>query len=208
MVNGEAGVNVPVPEVVSKPMVKALLASTGLPKASSKATVIVVEATPVVRVCGAVVKARRLAAAGLIVSCCVADARPPAVAVSVGVPTESSVYWKLTLPTPDGIVSGESGEKEPLLDDVLRLTVTAPVAATGFPNESFRAMVIVPEAVPAVRVCGAVVNVKCVAAAGLTVSCCVAEVRLPVAAVSVGVPAVESLYWKLTVPAASGNRQG
>ena len=62
-------------------------------------TVIVPEATPAVSVCGAVVKTNWLAAAGLTVSCCVAEATPPAaVAVIVGVPAAASVYLKLAVP--------------------------------------------------------------------------------------------------------------
>ena len=43
---------------------------------------------------------------------------------------------------------------------------------------------IVPDATPAVRVCGAVVKTSWLAAAGLTVSCCAAKARLAAAAVN------------------------
>ena len=107
IVTGETGANAPFAEVVLRATVNALLASTGLPKASSSATVIVLEATPAVSVCGELVNANWLAAAGLIVSFCVAELTPATVAVMVGVPAEASVYWKLTVPAPAEIGSGE-----------------------------------------------------------------------------------------------------
>ena len=78
---------------------------------------------------------------------------------------------------PAAIVSGDAGANVPVLDVVLSATVNALLVATGLPKESSKAAVIVPEAVPAVKFCGAVVNAKRLAAAGLTVSCCVAERR-------------------------------
>ncbi len=115
------------------------------------------------------------------------------------------------MPAPAGIVSDEAGMKTPLAEVVLRLTVSGPLASTGFPKASSRATMIVPPAMPAVRVCGAVVNASWLAAAGLTVSCCVAEVRRARpgrAAVSVGVPADVSSYWKLTVLAPAARVSG
>ena len=91
IVTGDAGVNVPVAEVVFKLTVMGTPASTRLPKASSKATVIVPDATPAVKVCGTVLNTSRLASAALTVSCCVDEASPAAAAVSVGVPTIVSV---------------------------------------------------------------------------------------------------------------------
>ena len=94
---GEAGENVPALEVVVKVTVTALAASTGLPKESSNARLIVLDGTSAVSVCGVVVKTRWLAAAGTTVSCCVAPTNccPSAgltlIAVSTGVPAELSV---------------------------------------------------------------------------------------------------------------------
>ena len=47
-----------------------------------------------------------------------------------------------------------------------KLTVRVPVALTVFPKLSSRATVIIPDATPAVRFCGDVVNAKRLAAAG------------------------------------------
>ena len=44
------------------------------------------------------------------------DASDPAAAVSVGVPADVSVYWKLAVPAPAGIVSCEEGVKLPVLE--------------------------------------------------------------------------------------------
>ena len=104
-----------------------------------------------------------------------ADATPPPATVIVGVPANVSVYLKLTELAPAGIVSGDVGVNVPLLDVVLRLTVRALLVSTGLPRESSKATVIVPEATPAVKVCGAVLKARWLAAAGLTVSFCVAE---------------------------------
>ena len=204
MVKGVAGVNVPLLDVVLSVTVIALVAATRLPKASSKAAVIEADTTPAVSVCGAVVKAKRLASAALTVSCCVAEARLAAVAVSTGVPANVSEYWKLMVAAPAGIVSGDSGVNVPAMEDVLRLTVNALPASTGLPKESSRATVIVSEATPATRVCGAVVKASWLATAGFTVSCCVAEARPLAAAVIVGVPANGSVYLKLTELAPAG----
>ena len=81
----------PAPDVELRLTVRALVVSTELPKESSKATVIVPEATPAVSDWGAVVKAKWLAAAGTTVSCCVAEDRPPTAAVITGDPAELSV---------------------------------------------------------------------------------------------------------------------
>lgn len=189
IVTGDAGINVPVEEVVLSATVKGLAASTRLPRESSRATEIVPEATPAVSVCGAVVNTSWLAAAESTVSCCVAEVRLPLAAVSTGVPADVSLYWKLALLLPAGIVSGDAGANEPVRELLLRLTVTAVPEVTGLPNESSRATVIVPDVMPAVSVCGGVVKASWLAAAGSTVSCCVAEGRAPAVAVSVGVPA-------------------
>jgi hypothetical protein len=61
---------------------------------------------------------------------------------------------------------------------------------------SCRCTVIVPDAAPAVTVTAEVVNTSLLAAAGLTVSCCVADVIVlgdVLAAVMVGVPAFVSV---------------
>ena len=57
--------------------------------------------------------------------------------------------------------------------------------------------VIVPEATPAASVCANVVKTSVLGAAPTTVSVCVPDVRVPDAAVRVGVPARVSLYAKL-----------
>ena len=54
IVSGDTGANVPLAEVVPKATVTSLLASTGLPKASSRITVIGCDATPAVNVCAGV----------------------------------------------------------------------------------------------------------------------------------------------------------
>ncbi len=146
------------------------------------------------------VKTSWLAAAGLTVSFCVAEPTPLVEAVIVGVPAEVSVYWKLAVLAPAGIVSGETGVNVPFAEVVLRVTVNALPASTGLPKASSSATVIVLEATPAVSVCGELVNANWLAAAGLTVSFCVAEPTPPIVAVMVGVPAAVSVYWKLTVP--------
>ena len=90
---------------------------------------------------------------------------------------------------PAGIVSGDTGVKVPLLEVVLKLTLNALATVAGLPKASSNATVIIPEATPAVNVCDEVVNAKWLAAAAVTVSCCVADVKLPAAAAIVGVPA-------------------
>ena len=82
----------PAAEVVLSVTVVALVAATLFPKESSKAAVIVPDATPAVSVCAAVVNAKRLAAAALTLSCCEAEASPAAAAVSTGVPADVSEY--------------------------------------------------------------------------------------------------------------------
>ena len=175
IVKGGAGVNVPVLELLLRCTARAFAASTRLSKASTIATVIVPDSTPAVRVCGAVVNTSWLAAAGMTVSCCVVAGKPVTAAVMTGVPAAASVYWKLTVPAPAGIVSGDVGANVLLLDVLFRFTVTALAASIRLPNESSNARVIVPEATPAVSVCGDVVNTSWLAAAGLTVSFCVAD---------------------------------
>ncbi len=58
----------------------------------------------------------------------------------------------------------------PVAEVELRLTVTGLVALTGLPEAFSRAMVIVPESVPAVSVCGDVVKPNCVTAAKTSIS--------------------------------------
>ena len=138
-------------------------------------------------------KANWLAAAGLTVSFCVAEPTPLMVAVMVGVPAAVSVYWKFTLAAPAGIVSGDCGVKPPLPEVVLKFTARALVASIKLPKASSSAIVIVPEATPAVSICGEVVKTTWLVAAGLTVSCCMAEPTLLTVAVIVGFPAAVSV---------------
>ena len=89
----------------------------------------------------------------------------------IGDPTAVSVYWKLAVLAPAGIVIVGVGEKVPLADVVARLTVRGEAATIGLPEASSKATVIVPELTPAVKVCGAVTKPNCVAVlAALTVT--------------------------------------
>ena len=65
--SGETGVNTPSAEVVLGSTAQALDALTGLPNVSSKATVIVSEVTPAVKVCGEVVMPDCVAAASVLI---------------------------------------------------------------------------------------------------------------------------------------------
>ena len=125
---------------------------------------IVPDAIPAVSVCGAVLNTAWVAVAATTVSCCAAEDSPAAVAVIVGVPAAVSEYWKLAVLDPAGIVNDE-GVNVPLAEVELRLTVTALEALTGLPEPFSNATVIVPEVVPAVRVCGDVVKPSSVRAA-------------------------------------------
>ena len=81
-------------------------------------------------------------------------------------------------------------------DELDSVTVRAASVVFGLPYESCRCTVIVPDAAPAVTVTGEVVNTSLLAAAGVTVSCCVADVIVlgdVLAAVRVGVPAFVSV---------------
>ena len=159
IVNGDAGVNVPLAEVVLKPTLSAGQSRlTVFPNVSSSATVIVPEATPAVSVCGVVVKTSWLAAAGLTVSCCVAEARPAAAAVSVRRPRGRVLVLEADGAGARGNGQRRRGRKCALGEVVLKFTATAPLALTGFPKASSIATVIVPDATPAVSVCGPVVN--------------------------------------------------
>ena len=137
MVSGDEGANVPLLDVVLRVTVRALPASTGLPNESTNATVIVPEETPAVSVCGDVVKVKWLAAAATTVSFCVADASDPAAAVSVGVPADVSVYRKLAVAAPAGIVSGEDGVKLPVLELLDKLTVKRAARVDWVPQRIF-----------------------------------------------------------------------
>ncbi len=152
MVSGEIGTNVPPAEVEVRLTVTALPAVARLPKRSAIATVIGCEAMPATIVCGAVVKITWLAAAAVTVSCCVAEPRPAAEIVSVGVPALVSVYVKLTESAPAGTVNGDAGVNVPAEEVVVRVTVTVLAASTGSPAASSSSTVIVPDAVPAVSV--------------------------------------------------------
>jgi hypothetical protein len=146
---------------------------------------------------GVVVNISCDAAAASTVSPCVAEVNPDAAAVIVGDPATVSLYLKLALDDPSGIVtdamlavSAVSRNTPPdELDD--RLTVVEP-DVTAFPNVSRRCTVIVPDVTPAVSVCADVVNTKLLAAAAVIVSCCVADDSPDAAAVIVGVPAFVS----------------
>src|SRR6516165_97064 len=98
---------------------------------------------------------------------------------------------------PLGIVSGLAGVKVTVpLELLANVTVLAASVVLGLLKESCRCTVMVPEATPAATVTGVVVNTSLVAAAALTVSCCVAEVMTVgdvLAAVIVGVPACVSV---------------
>ena len=88
----------------------------------------------------------------------------------------------------------------PAVEVLVRLIVCPPAPATAaLPYVSSICTVIVPEATPAVSTCAAVVMRILLAAAGATVSSCVAEVRPANAAVKAGEPARVSLYVKLAV---------
>ena len=157
---------------------------------------IVSEATPATRVCGAVVKASWLATAGFTVSCCVAEARPLAAAVIVGVPANGSgIIPKLTGLPRRG--SSTAMRARTVLCRRAHAHRQALPASTGSPMASSSVRVIVLEAMPAVK--------------GLRSgsegqgrrrrhrrSPLVAEARPPAEAVIVGVPIDVSEYWKLT----------
>jgi len=149
---------------------------------------------------GCTPNAKRFAAAAVTVSCCVADVIAVGdvlAAVIVGVPAFVSAYVKLTVLDPVAIVSGPAGVNVAVPGEVLdNVTVRAASVVLGLLNGSNRCTVIVPDATPAVTVTGALVNTSLLAAAALTVSCCVAEVIVPgdvLAAVIVGVPAFVSV---------------
>ena len=79
-------------------------------------------------------------------------------------------------------------------------SVTAVAAATvdTFPKASWLCTVTALEQVPAVTVCGPVVNTRWSAAAGVTVSACVGEgLQPPTAAVTVTLPGEVPLNQKL-----------
>ena len=172
-------------------------ALTALPNRSSNCTVIVPPA-PAMSVCGGVVNSSSAAAAATTVSCCVPEVTPPAAAVSVGVPATVSLYVKLAVLLPaemEMLVTCVAPLTNcPLLEVVVRLTNVPPAPAfAALPYVSSNCTVIVPEATPAVSVWAVVVKTILLVAAAETVSCCVAEVRVPDAAVIVGVPASVSL---------------
>jgi hypothetical protein len=82
------------------------------------------------------------------------------------------------------------------VDELARVTVLDASAVLAFPYGSCRCTVMVPEAAPAVVVTAVEVITSLLAAAGLTVSTCVAEAMVAgeaLAAVMVGVPACVSV---------------
>lgn len=91
----------------------------------------------------------------LTVSCCVAEVRPVAEAVTVGVPASVSLYLKLTVLVRAGIITvvivavSAVFRKRPTADVEVRLTVWPPLpASTGLPEASSSCTEIVPEGHP------------------------------------------------------------
>ena len=154
--------SVPPAEVVARLTVSAP-AVTGLEYWSRRCTVIVPDSTPAVTVCGLVVKTSRLATAGLMVSCWVAEAGVPPVteAVMVGEPALVSVYAKLALEVVSAIATVVMVavlavlRSVPPAEVVARFTVSAP-AVTGLSYASRRCTVMVPDSTPVVSVWGLV----------------------------------------------------
>ena len=151
-----------VPRLTASPP---LPAATGLPDASSNCTVIVSLVPPAVSVCGLVVKPNWLAGTASTVSCCVAEESSEAEAVSIGVPTIVSLYLKLAVLLPAGIVTlvivavSDVLRNTPPAELVPRLTASPPLpAATALPDASSNCTVIVPLVTPAVSVCALVVK--------------------------------------------------
>ena len=184
-------------------------ATAALPYWSSICTVIVPEAAPAAIVCIAVVNSSLLAGAGFTVSCWVAERRPAAEAVSVGVPASVSSYTKLAELLPEGTVMRVTRrpplKNSPTPEVVVRLICSPPApAVTGLPRELSNCTVVRPTGTPAVRV-RVVAKASFAGGATCTVSCWVAGVRLPAAAVIVGVPPRVSRYSKLAARA-GGNR--
>ncbi len=193
IVSNDDGVNEPVPDVLLRLTVTALLASATFPKASSSVTVIVPDATPAVRVCGEVVNARRLAAAGVDGFVLIAwPGRLPRPQAS-GVPAKVSVYWKLAV-----VVAGGDGQRRQRGERALggsRVQADRQWRCRRWPGCRRRLRgrpSWFAKGSPAVKVCAAVMNVSWLAAAATTVSCCVAGAKAAAAAVSVGVPVVVS----------------
>ena len=98
---------------------------------------------------------------------------------------------------PLAIVNGLTGLNVTVpVEELARVTVLDASAVFAFPYWSCRCTVMVPEATPAVVVTAVEVIASLLAAAGLTVSTCVAEVIVVgevLAAVIVGVPAFVSV---------------
>src|SRR5271154_6727658 len=134
-----------------------------------------------------------------------AEVRPVAAAVRVGVLARVSTYLKLAVLLPAGMATDVIVVRPVALSlnspvaafEVVRFTVSAVVVT--LPNESSSCTVSVPEVTPAVSVCAVVVYTSLLAAAAVTVSVWVAEVRGLSLAVSTGLPARVSLYLKLAL---------
>jgi hypothetical protein len=98
---------------------------------------------------------------------------------------------------PLAIVNGLTGLNVTVpVDELARVTVLDASVVLAFPYGSCRCTVMVPEATPAVVVTAVEVITSLLAAAGLTVSACVAEVMVVgevLAAVRVGVPTCVSV---------------
>src|SRR5947207_2516999 len=141
----------------------------------------------------------------MIVSVWVADVKPLAAAVSVGLLARVSTYLKLAVLLPADLKTDVKGDgavalslNRPVAEfDVDRLTVSAVVET--LPYRSLSCIVIVLETTPAVSVCAPVVKTNWLAGAGITVSVWVADVKPVAAAVSVGLLARVSTYLKLAV---------
>ena len=137
-----------------------------LPNESSSWTVIVLDTNPAVSVSGVVVYTSWLAVAALTDSVCVAEVRPVAAAVRVGLLARVSTYLKLAVLLPDGMLTDVivvrpvalSLNRPVLVFDVDRFTVSA--VSLTLPNESSSSTVIVPDSTPAVSVCAVVVNIS------------------------------------------------
>ena len=104
---------------------------------------------------------------------------------------------KLALLDPLAIVNGLTGLNVTVpVDELARVTVLVASVALAFPYWSCRCTVMLLDGEPADTVTAVEVNTSLLAAAGLTVSTCVAEVIVVgevLAAVIVGVPAFVSV---------------
>jgi hypothetical protein len=188
IVSGLAGENVTVPvEVLASVTVRAASVVFGLPLASCRCTVIVLEATPAVVVTAVEVITSFVAAPAVNVTVAVCVIGNESVE-SVAVKTSAAAVVDLTVnvTTPNALLAPEAalmvGEPEP---EVLASVTVLP--ETGFILASFSVTVTVEVVTPsAVTEAGEAVTVDCAAvtALGLTVRL---ELATPVSPVMVGV---------------------